>query len=372
MNTNENPSTNDAPDISISENAQQEQAKPELSKSEQKQEAVTEKSRLWANWRIFIAPERIRRRMEQAVAVDSEDSDENIDSAVPKTERETQIGVLNYIRHEEGILSTEEQLCIDIILRRDVSLTPSTPGIDRYDDWGISQWSQAVRRFAQYFLRLDVKQRRKEWEKFDDMKNFSPEIRNRVNKLALLLDIPRPFHAEAYDEKAEQLQPQVWPDGLSERELKIFKTLSDLDTLSPRQQALNTLKLILNKTPKRLADLRKTVQTLIERFPSLKRRNPYLTHFLGADLDDSAWRELVREQKTPQNKTYIPALSGDTTGDYLTIRTMPAPFFFPVWLENESKERNGFSLKEFGFNLLYSGITLCALAGLGVAIRFLN
>lgn len=318
-----------------------------------KEESVTQKGLLWANWRIFIVPGRLQERERQAAEMEQgENSDQSVpqaednigandaessamqnsdskddeqddeDKYVPKTKKGCKIGALNYIRNESWLLSIEEMLCIDLILDRKIIFAPNTPGVDRYDDWGVIQWRQSFRRFVEDFFALDIQKRKETFDEFEPLGRFSYELKNSINRLKLYIDLPK-AETSLPDSVQANENERRWPAGLSGRDLELFKLLSGVDTLSPRSQALGVLDFILpdegstalHYTP----DDKERINALLKTYPALKQRYPYLLKIIESDL---------------------PATSFDahTNSDYMTVRSSPVPFYFPVVLAEDPKK----------------------------------
>lgn len=325
----------------------------EVSKDKE-DEIPTEKYLLWTNWNFFIVPGRIIemqcKKPNEDGSKDSQHSDDspNYDRYIPRTKTGRQIGVMNYVLHEEGNISIEETLYIDVVLHRVKSFSPQMAGVDRYDDMGIRRLRNDFRRFVEEFFALPPKKRKGALAGFEEIGAFSPEIAQAVNRLKNYVDIPK---AKKTSVNVQGKLVRCWPDGLTGRDLELFKLLSGIETMSPRSQALSVLNFILPEEPETqnqdAADLsddaaskelttpirlepgdKERVARLLKRFPGLMNRYPYLLKMIEDDI--------------PAEK--FNASSDDR--EYIYSDFLPFSLTFPTVLENSSKEstnQNSFS-----------------------------
>ncbi len=289
------------------------------SSEDEEKDIVSEKCRLWTNWYVFIVPARIReiqsKIRNENDSQDSSDSQETQDSQdpyerfVPKTKTGRQIGVMNYVLHEEGNINIEEMLYIDVVLSRIRSFGPQMAGVDRYDDMGIRHFRCDFRHFVEDFFSLSFKKRQKALEDFKEIGAFCSEINQAAKRLENLANIPM---AKKTPEKSSGQEKTVrtWPDGLAGRDLELFKLLSGIETMSPRSQALSVLNYILPEESSEASDSQPTpirlepgdknrVAHLLKRFPCLRNRYPYLLKMIedeipaekfNANTDDSEYK----------------------------------------------------------------------------------
>ena len=315
----------------------------ENSSEEEEKSQVLDKCQLWANWHIFIVPARMRER-ESENQPQSDDDDDDCDRFVPKTKTGRQIGVMQFVLYEKGRVSINSMLSIDMILRRIRVFNPQMAGVDRYDDWGVLQWHQGIRRFVEDFFSLSPKKRRKILDKFDEAFRFSPEINRSIWRLENLIDIPKSNNKQPY---ANPDKPaRCWPKRLTGRDLELFKLLSGIESTSPRKQALSVLNYILqddsesDSTPKPEAEdalhgadskepsksIRlesgdyKRIERLLKRFPMLKNRYPYLLMAL-------------------ENKVAAPMYNAcDGNDDHIYSHALPNTFHLPMALSVPQKQ----------------------------------
>ncbi len=343
------------------ENETQADAKTDAEKDASVNEAaINAKALSWANWRIFVLPAKIQSHLKKLLQTSSEENPsaatggeeekEDFDRFIPTDTTDKIIGVLDYIRHENATLAFDELLCVDIVLERNDNLSPFTPGIARYDDWGILQLTQNLRNILliKYF-RLTSAQRKKKWDSCKQYTQFSPEYEHRLNQLKILITVRKPKNAPIAavgDDNDEELPP-VWPDNLDSTDLKLFKIMSGLETFSPRRLALDTLDLLLDDLPQHAAEYRASRMKLNKRFPKLKKRNPYLDRLLAM---------CPTEVK----------LSAATSGKYSTASAHPAPFYFPAWFEKQASSKWYYDLF-FRCRSILTGLLLTGgLIGMGV------
>ena len=326
----------------------------EVSKDEE-DEIPSEKYQLWTNWNFFIVPGRIiemqSKKPNEDGSKDSQHSDDppDYDRYVPRTKTGRQIGVMNYVLHEEGNISIEETLYIDVVLHRVKSFSPQMAGVDRYDDMGIRRLRNDFRRLVEEFFALPPKKRKDALAGFEEIGAFSPEIAQSVNRLNNYVDIPKTKNV-AVNPSAPDKIVRCWPDGLTGRDLELFKLLSGIETMSPRSQSLSVLNFILPEEPETqnqdASDLsdgsakelpapirlepgdKERVTSLLKRFPGLMNRYPYLLKMI--------------EDEIPAEK--FNASSDDR--EYIYSDFLPFSLTFPTVLENSSKEstnQNSFS-----------------------------
>ena len=256
-----------------------------------------------------------------------DDGDDDCDRFVPKTETGRKIGVMQFVLFEKGRVAIHSMLSIDMILRRIRSFNPKMAGIDRYDDWGVLQWHQGIRRLAEDFFSLSPKKRRKVLEKFDEAFRYSPEINRSIWRLENLIDIPKSNNKQPYPNSDKPAR--CWPKGLEGRDLELFKLLSGIESTSPRKQALSVLNYILQedsestssqkqetadaKEPIRLeSGDYKRIERLLKRFPMLKNRYPYLLMAL-------------------ENKVAAPMYNAcDGNDDHIYSHALPNTFHLPL------------------------------------------
>lgn len=303
------------------------------SKDEEK-EIPSEKCRLWTDWHFFILPGRIREmQSKKAKEDDSEDSQNSDDSPdydryIPKTKTGRQIGVMNYILHEEGNVNIEETLYIDVVLRRIKSFSPQMAGVDRYDDMGIRRLRNDFRRLVEEFFALPPKKRKDALAGFEEIGVFSPEIAQSVNRLKKYVDFPKTKNI-SMDPSAPGKMVLCWPDGLTGRDLELFKLLSGIETMSPRGQAMSVLNFILPEeplSPQQTPQIqmepgdKERVARLLKRFPDLMNRYPYLLKMI--------------EDEIPAEK--FNASSDDR--EYIYSDFLPFSLTFPTVLESAPKE----------------------------------
>ncbi len=321
----------------------------ENSSDEEEKGHVLDKCRLWANWHIFIIPARMKERESEEQSQTDDDSDDDSDRFVPKTKTGRQIGVMQFVLFEKGKVSINSMLCIDMILNRINVFSPQMAGVDRYDDWGVLQWRQGLRRFVEDFFSLTPKKRRSVLDKFDEAFRYSPEINNSIRRLQNLVDIPRNNKQQIISD--QEKPARCWPKGLTGRDLDLFKLLSGMDTMSPRSQALSVLNYILQdgcesksvtKEEAGDADSKKQstsirlepgdydrIKRLLKRFPTLKNRYPYLLMML--------------ENKTPFSQ--FSAVNGND--DHIYSHALPNTFHLPFVMSAPQKQE---SLWEKTFN----------------------
>ena len=327
----------------------------EVSKDEE-DEIPLEKYQLWTNWNFFIVPGRIiemqSKKPNEDGSKDSQDSDDSpvYDRYIPRTKTGRQIGVMNYVLHEQGNITIEETLYIDVILHRVKSFSPQMAGVDRYDDMGIRRLRNDFRRLVEEFFALPPKKRKGALAGFEEIGAFSPEIAQSVNRLNNYVDVPKTKNIEVNPSAPDKIV-RCWPDGLTGRDLELFKLLSGIETMSPRSQALSVLNFILPEEPEtqnqETSDLsdgaapkelpapirlepgdKERVARLLKRFPGLMNRYPYLLKMI--------------EDEIPAEK--FNASSDDR--EFIYSDFLPFSLTFPTVLENSSKEstnQNSFS-----------------------------
>ena len=318
----------------------------ENSSDEEEKGHVLDKCRLWANWHIFIIPARMKERESEEQSQTDNDSDDDSDRFVPKTKTGRQIGVMQFILFEKGKVSINSMLCIDMILHRINVFSPQMAGVDRYDDWGVLQWRQGLRRFVEDFFSLTPKKRRSVLDKFDEAFRYSPEINKSIRRLQNLADIPRNSHKQ---KNSDQEKPvRCWPKGLTGRDLELFKLLSGMETMSPRSQALSVLNYILpddsesettpkqetedslldadSKTPSKSIRLESgdcdRIKQLLKRFPTLKNRYPYLLMML--------------ENETP----FSQFSASEGNDEHIYSHTLPNTFHLPSIMSVPQKPKS--------------------------------
>ena len=286
---------------------------------------------------------------------------------IPDSDELRQSGIMDYIRQENGLLGFDELLCTDIILKYQRILTPTTPGVDRYDDWGVSRWEESVCSLMHRFYSLSPRQRREEWEKIEDIVSLSPEICAKMRQLKELLDLPASPEAkgesdatkkspeepsnlgsidrtndenegeteDVNEDEDEDNTERMYPPGVKGLEAE-FDVLSSSKTSSARLRAIETLDLLLSDESDDLSELKAKTQKLLRRYPVLERCNPYLLKLIRSGSD---------------------ALSVDavTSEEYSIINTHLTPFFFPVWLDDPDlcKQRFWNSWKKADFWLAF-------------------
>ena len=267
----------------------------------------------------------------------TDDDDDDCDRFVPKTKTGRQIGVMQFVLYEKGRVSINSMLSIDMILRRIRVFNPQMAGVDRYDDWGVLQWHQGIRRFVEDFFSLSPKKRRKILNKFDEAFRFSPEINRSVWRLENLIDIPKSNNKQPY---ANPDKPaRCWPKRLAGRDLELFKLLSGIESTSPRKQALSVLNYILQEDDKSTSDPKqeptlsdakepirlepgdyKRIERLLKRFPMLKNRYPYLLMAL-------------------ENKVAAPMYNAfDGNDDHIYSHALPNTFHLPMIMSVPQKQ----------------------------------
>lgn len=327
---------------------QEEQAESEDNSSEKEEKSnVLDKCQLWANWHIFIIPARMREReSENHSQKEDDNSEDDNDRFVPKTKDGRQIGIMQFILNEKGRVSINSMLSIDMILRRIHVFSPQMAGVDRYDDWGVLQWHQGLRRVVEDFFTLTPQKRKALLNKFDEAYRFSPEIFRSIWRLENLIDIPRNKNKQS---NSDQEKPdRCWPKGLAGRDLELFKLLSGIDSMSPRNQALSVLNYILqddsestssqkreasnSSKPIRLASGDKErISHLIKRFPMLKNRYPYLLMMFENEVDPAMFN----------------ACGGNV--EHIYSNTLPNTFHLPLIMYVPQKQK--------GFReLMFAGI----------------
>lgn len=323
------------------------QNKDDLPEEEEERDPSSEKCLLWTNWHFFILPKRLEVFLKKKEAKESgEDSGEeeseepeDFDRYVPKTKNGRLIGVMQYILHEEGRILIEEMLFIDVVLRRIMAFEPFMPGVDRYDEMGVLQLWHGMRRFINDFFVLDPKRRREILEEFKDNGRFSPEILHEVKRLNNLVDIPKVKKAPV-ESSPEGKPVRCWPDKLSGRDLELFKLLSGIESVSPRNQALSVLNYIFSKDSASTslgqdagsADSsaseempepirfepgdKERIERLLKRFPGLKNRYPYLLRMIEKDIPVDQFNARSDEQEhffndALSSKFYFPLVLAD-------------------------------------------------------------
>lgn len=283
----------------------------EVSKDED-DDTPSEKCRLWTFWHFFILPGRIReiqsKKAKEDGSEDSQGSDDSpdYDRYIPRTKTGRQIGVMNYVLHEQGNINIEETLYIDVVLHRIKSFSLKMAGVDRYDDMGIRHLRNDFRRLVEDLFALPPKKRKEALSDFEEIGVFSPEIAQSVKRLKNYVDIPKTKNI-VVNPSAPDKNVRCWPDGLTGRDLELFKLLSGIETMSPRSQALSVLNFILPEEPttqnQDAADFsddsiskeqpapirlepgdKERVDRLLKRFPGLMNRYPYMLKMIEDDI----------------------------------------------------------------------------------------
>lgn len=345
--------------------------------SESEEDVVSDKCQLWTNWHFFIVPARIRemqsRIQKEDDSQDAEDSNDSYDRYIPKTKTGRQIGVMNYILHEEGNVNIEEMLYIDVVLRRINSFSPQMAGVDRYDDMGARQFRHDFSRFANDFFSLSVKKRKEVLAGFEEVGVFSPEILQSAKRLENLADIRMRKKTPENSSAQEGKSAQSWPARLSGRDLELFKLLSGMETMSPRGQALSVLNYILpeessfpkkdasesskDAAPEEQSDPirlepgdKKRIALLLKRFPCLVNRYPYLLRMVERDIPAEKFNASSDEREYKYN-------------DFV-----PFSLSFPSVLEdspNETTEQSGSANRFVKWGVIVAVIcSLIKLAGI--------
>lgn len=322
-----NDSSNDSrPFVDVVQLESQLQSEGSLSKDEE-EDLSSEHCQSWVYWHLFVLPG-IMREIESGGKKKEDVDFHDFDRFIPKTKLGRQLGVLQYVLREEGRLLIEELLCIDVALNRIRSFSPHMVGIDHYDEMGVLQLYHGLRRFIDEFFLLSPKQRRKVLADFESAGHFSYEIMKLINRLENLTDIPRAKRKSA--KTLSQGKPdRIWPDGLADRDLELFKLLSGIESISPRNQALSVLNYILPDEPASDAPRedasapiqfepgdKERIERLLKRFPSLKNRYPYLLKMVEKGIPaekynaDSNHQGFFSSSSLPLN-FYIPSILVD-------------------------------------------------------------
>ena len=316
---------------------------------------------LWVNWHFFVLPG-LMREMQISGKKKEELDFQDVDRFVPKTRLGRQLGVMQYVLREEGKLLIEELLCIDVVLGRIRSFSPSMPGVDRYDEMGVLQLHHGLRQFVQDFFSLTPKQRRKILTDFENAGHFSYEISHLIKRLENLSDIPKAKKRPS-NSLPQSKDARVWPDGLAGRDLELFKLLSGIESTSPRNQALSVLNFILPNAPSSDAASegapapirfepgdKERIARLLKRFPSLKNRYPYLLKM----IENGIPAEKFNAESDNQEHYYNGAL--------------PTYFFFPSVLADPPKKpevQNWFSNRFVKWGIIIAVIcSLIKIAGI--------
>lgn len=295
---------------------------------DEKKEEVLEKCQLWANWFFFIVPARVRESLNKPETDESSDP-ENYDRFVPKTKVGRQIGVMKYILNEDGAICLEEMLLIDVVLRRISSFSPNMSGIDHYDEMVVLQMRHGLRHFVEDFFSIDPRRRQKILEDSQEAGESSPEIMHAIMRLKNLANIRK-----AKKRSENTLNPdkpgRFWQDGLTGRDLELFKLLSGIETMSPRSQALSVLNYILPEEDSSISyptepirfesGDKERIKRLLKRYPSLKNRYPYLLKMIECDIPAEKFNAQSKNQ------------------EYFYSNFLPFSFIFPSVLADSPKE----------------------------------